>query len=101
MELPEFSIRWFFTKFNKQPSIIEVVKPYNELIYNSILKKEELWFMKKVDTDGNIIGQEKLIEYDASGILIYINSDEKIFILTTPDRKSVAEYTLQTLKKIK
>ena len=99
MNVPEFIIEMFFNRFKKKPSVIEILKPYNESFIEKMFnKKEEIWFYKKVDVDKNITEEERLIEYDATGILIFINSKNNLFILTTPDRKGVAEFTLQNLK---
>jgi len=50
--------------------------------------------------DNKIVEFEKLVEYDPSGILIYIEEGIDIFIFTTTDRLNVAEFTLHNLIKL-
>lgn len=99
MNIPDFVFSIFFSRFNKQPSIIEVEPPFESDLYNKIFSKEEIWFLKRIDGEGKSVSEIKLIEYDATGVLIFKNSENKIFILTTPEKKNVAEFTIYNLKK--
>jgi hypothetical protein len=45
--------------------------------------------------------KEKFVLYDSTGIMIFINEELTLFILTTIDRYGVAEYSIETLKKLK
>jgi hypothetical protein len=67
---------------------------------DKFLSRSYLLFVNKEVVDGKIVELEKLMEYDPSGILIYIKNPEDIFILTTTDRLSVAEFTLHNLIKL-
>jgi hypothetical protein len=101
MKIPEICVKWFSNRFAMHPSIIDVEPPYNEKLYNKITSLNVLWFNKKIGIEGGLIWDEYLIEYDVTGIFIYKNKENKLFILTTPDRKSVAEFTVHNLKTIK
>jgi len=50
--------------------------------------------------DHKIVEVDRLVEYDSSGILIYIKGGVNIFIFTTADRLNVAEFTLHNLIKL-
>lgn len=67
---------------------------------DKFLSKSHLIFVNKQVLDGKIVDIDKLVEYDSSGILIYIKNTEDIFILTTTDRLNVAEFTLHNLIKL-
>ena len=67
---------------------------------DKFLSKSHLLFVNKQVVDGKIVETERLVEYDSSGILIYIKKAEDIFILTTTDRLNVAEFTLHNLIKL-
>jgi hypothetical protein len=107
--IPEHCIDTFVKKFKIYPSIIEISSQYttngDDAKYLNILKYFEkfdlLWFNYYVDDNGNTTLPSRLYEYDSTGIIVYINVQRKIFILTTVDRKSVSEYLINNLKKIK
>jgi len=101
MNIPEVCVKWFMSRFVFEPSVIEVHGPYEEKLYKKINESPELWFVKKVNTDGETFHTEKLVEYDQTGIFVYINPDGRIFILTKPDKKSISEFTVNNLKKNK
>ena len=56
--------------------------------------------MNKEVIDHKIVEVDRLVEYDSSGILIYIKGGVNIFIFTTADRLNVAEFTLHNLIKL-
>jgi hypothetical protein len=67
---------------------------------DKFLSKSYLIFTNKKVIDNKIVEFEKLVEYDPSGILIYIEEGIDIFIFTTTDRLNVAEFTLHNLIKL-
>ena len=67
---------------------------------DKFLSKSHLIFVNKKVAEGKVIETDRLVEYDANGILIYIKGIEDIFILTTTDRLNVAEFTLHNLIKL-
>lgn len=69
-------------------------------IIDKFVSKSHLIFTIKTFEDGKIKELEKLVEYDPSGIFIYIEDGINIFILTTTDRLNVAEFTLHNLIKL-
>jgi hypothetical protein len=91
----------FKEKYKKIPSTLYIK---NEKIskenLEKFLSKSYLIFVNKQVVDGSIVETERLVEYDPSGILIYIKKAEDIFILTTTDRLNVAEFTLHNLIKL-
>ena len=107
--IPEHCIDTFVKKFKIYPSIIEISSQYttngDDAKYLNILKYFEkfdlLWFNYYVDDNGNTTLPSRLYMYDSTGIIVYINVQRKIFILTTVDRKNVSEYLINNLKKIK
>lgn len=100
--IPKHCIDIFINKFKFYPSVIEI-SPENikgDLI-KFLNKFNLLYFEDLIDGDGKNKNINRLYEYDSTGILVYINQDGKIFILTTVDRKSVSEFLINNLKKIK
>lgn len=91
----------FEKRYLKIPSILHI---RNEKIskdsLEKFLNKSHLIFVNKNVVDGKIIESEKLVEYDSTGIFIYIESGLDIFILSTSDRLGVAEFTLHNLIKL-
>jgi hypothetical protein len=91
----------FEKRYQKIPSILHI---RNEKIskdsLEKFLSKSHLIFVNKIVTDGKILETEKLVEYDSTGIFIYIESGLDIFILSASDRLGVAEFTLHNLIKL-
>lgn len=97
--------------FNPQEIFKERYKQIPSLLYiknekipkeslEKFLSKSYLLFINKEVVDGKIVEIERLVEYDPSGIFIYIKDGVDIFILTTTDRLNVAEFTLHNLIKL-
>ena len=51
-----------------------------------------------VDLEGGINNIEKLVEYDSTGIFIYIKNGNVLF-LTTINKKNIVDFTLHNLIK--
>lgn len=96
--IPQHCIDLFFKNFNCYPSIIE----YNGVTNaNKFLEKYRLvWFKNIIDNVG-VKPLESFYEYDSTGIMVYLNQEGTIFILTTVDRKNVSEFLINSLKKLK
>jgi len=91
----------FKDKYKLFPSILKI--DMNNTPQNSIerfIDKSNLLFVNKSVIGDKIVEDEKLVEYDSTGILIYINQGKNIFILSTVNRLNVAEYTLHNLIKL-
>ena len=58
-----------------------------------------IWTNERVNAEGQRTVLERFLEYDSSGIMVYIKEGQGIFILTTSDRKNVADYMINNLKK--
>ena len=100
--IPEHCIKKFEERFKTYPSIIEVSKDLSKTDVTKFFSKSQLfWFKYNINDEGKKVDRESFFEYDPSGIMIYINKLDEIFILTTIDRTGVAEYMINTLKKTK
>jgi hypothetical protein len=91
----------FKERYKKIPSVFYIKndKIPNESL-EKFLSKSYLIFVNKTVINNKIVEIEKLMEYDATGIFIYIKEGSDIFILSTTDRLSVAEFTLHNLIKL-
>jgi len=104
--IPQHCVDFFIKKFNTYPSFIEV-KTINvdKKIVEYLDKFHLVWFHDKyvstISRNDECIKEKRLYEYDSNGIMVYIYSDDTIFILTTPDRKNASEFFINTLKRIK
>ena len=54
-----------------------------------------------VNEKGEVLTKDTLYEYDSTGVLLYFKNGTHIFILTKPDKKSIVEFFIHNLKKIK
>lgn len=98
--IPEHCIEIFKKKFSFYPTFISVNPEYIKVDLDTFFTNSTvIWTNERINADGkrNII--EKFIEYDSTGIMIYIKEGKGIFILTRGDRKSVADYMITKLKK--
>jgi hypothetical protein len=93
--------RIFKERYKVEPSILylENEKIDKEKI-EKFLNKSYLIYVNKEVIDHKIVEVDRLVEYDSSGILIYIKGGVYIFIFTTADRLNVAEFTLHNLIKL-
>ena len=91
----------FKERYKLEPSVLYFK---NEKIdkekIEKFLSKSYMIYVNKEVIDHKIIEVERLVEYDSSGILLYIKEGVDIFILTTADRLNVAEFTLHNLIKL-
>jgi hypothetical protein len=103
-KVPQHCIDKFRQKFGQYPSIIEFDYDSVDNFDKLTTRSYTIWF-KSIFTDKGVNFIEKYIEYDASGIHFYVEklgeNKVKIFIMTTPDRYSVAEFTINNLIKAK
>jgi hypothetical protein len=100
--IPQHCIDFFIKKFNTYPSFIEVKTiNVNDKIVKYLDKFHLVWFHDKYVNSDEPIKEKRLYEYDSNGIMVYIYSDDTIFIFTTPDRKNASEFFINTLKRIK
>jgi hypothetical protein len=103
-EIPQHCIDRFKQKFNQYPSIIELEYDSIENFGKLTSKSYTIWH-KSVFREKGVEFIEKYIEYDATGIHFYTEkigeTKIKIFILTTIDKQSVAEFTINNLIKSK
>jgi hypothetical protein len=91
----------FKERYKQTPSSLYIKnEKISKETLEKFLSKSYLLFVNKQVVDGKIVETERLVEYDSSGILIYIKKAEDIFILTTTDRLNVAEFTLHNLIKL-
>jgi hypothetical protein len=66
-----------------------------------IKKSHLLWYNDFVNENGEVVTKDMLYEYDSTGVLLYFKNGTDIFILTKPDKKSIVEFFIHNLKKIK
>ena len=93
--------RIFKERYKVEPSVLffKNEKIDKEKI-EKFLSKSYLIYVDKEVIDHKIVEIDRLVEYDSSGILLYIKEGVDIFILTTADRLNVAEFTLHNLIKL-
>ena len=91
----------FKERYKVEPSVLYFK---NEKIdkekIEKFMSKSYMIYVNKEVVDHKIVEIDRLVEYDPSGILLYINKGVDIFILTTADRLNVAEFTLHNLIKL-
>jgi len=105
INVPEHCIDKFKKNFNLEPSLIQFQMDNDERIEKLTSKSTTLWFSSVFRYNGVFI-KEKLVEYDATGIYIYILRDDEspiinVTFMTTIDRQSVSEFTIHNLNKTK
>ena len=103
IEIPKFCVDKFKTAFGYEPSFIQIKMDNDERIEKLTSKSRTIWFSSVFRYNGVFI-KEKLVEYDAMGIYIYILRDEEspitdVTFMTTIDRQSVSEFTIHNLNK--
>jgi hypothetical protein len=102
--VPQHCIDRFRQKFGQYPSIIELEYDSIENFDKLTSRSYTIWH-KSIFRDKGIEFIEKYIEYDATGIHFFYEkigeNKLKLFILTTTDRQSVAEFTINNLIKAK
>lgn len=102
VDIPDYCLNFFMKRFSNYPCIIEL---NNTLITDKIKtyfeKYHIIWFKEYYSENGTINKEEILYEYDSTGIMVYINKNNSIFILTLTTKKNVSEFLINTLKRIK
>lgn len=100
MRVPQHCIDKFQEQYKRYPSFISFELDREELIEKFLSKSQELW-VASIIKDDKIKKIERLVEYDPTGIFIYVNLSDNITVtlLTTLDRYSVAEFSINKLIK--
>lgn len=100
--IPKNCIKTFKSRYTTYPSILERIGGLSgsDKIEQFFSKYTILWRREMTDTLDITKITDKLIDYDSSGIMVYIKNSTHIFILTTESRMDVAKLTLSRLKKI-
>lgn len=98
--IPKHCIKEFKRRFSYYPTLISIHPEVIKVDINKFLSKSlTIWTNERIDGYGEKQIIERFLEYDSSGIMVYIKEDKDIFILTTTDRKSVADFIISNLKK--
>lgn len=101
MKVPRHCVEFFKNKFETFPSFIGVDFDLDVISIDKITKKSKLIWLDKVISKDNNKENEKLIEYDSTGIMIYIKDSNCLTFLTTSDKIQNVELILSQLKRIK
>lgn len=100
-EIPQHCIDTFKERFGVYPSIVELVPTMSNNDTDKLLNKSlTLWFDYLINNEHKIVYKDRLYEYDATGILILLKSQTKIFILTRVDKQNVVDYLLLQIKRL-
>lgn len=100
-EIPQHCIDFFLEKFGTFPSIIDVSPSMSEDDSNKFYGKHQLiWFESFVNPEFKSVYQNRLYEYDSTGILILRKMNTKIFILTKADKQNAVDFLLQQIKRL-
>jgi len=98
-DIPTHIIDKFKETFKQYPSITEIHPDYVKTDLDKVLRKSRLiWITEKINQNSDKLVTSKLVEYDPTGIFVYINSENKLFILTTIERKNVSDFMVNSLK---
>jgi hypothetical protein len=101
MKVPRHCVEFFKNKFDTFPSFIGVDFDLDVISIDKITKKSKLIWLDKVISKDDNKENEKLIEYDSTGIMIYIKDSNCLTFLTTSDKIQNVELILSQLKRIK
>ena len=101
--IPQHCIEKFKETFSYYPSQIQIEIDDIERIDKFFNKSRVIWFVSKVDGK-SITYVEKFIEFDVTGIYVYINFETEnkkavVTFLTTIDREGITTYTIKQLIK--
>jgi hypothetical protein len=102
--IPNHCIEKFKKTFNQEPSIISIEINDSDKFDLMTKKSMVLWFSSQLSIEDKFVFNEKLVEYDSTGIYIYMNklgTKTNLVFLVTVDRKNVAEYAIKQLIKEK
>lgn len=98
--IPEHCIEQFKKRHTQYPTIISVHPSAVNVDLEKFFSKSTIcWQHDEVDKFGTQTIAEQLLEYDPSGIMVYIINRTDIFILTRGDRKNVADFMVSNLKR--
>lgn len=101
MKLPKHIVELFRERYGYYPSIVDTRQSLQVEVVDKLTSKGHLlWYCEYVDTNGKVTSNEKLIEYDSTGIFIYVMGNRVIF-LTTINKKNIVDFTLHNLLKTK
>ena len=99
--IPQNCIDTFKERFGSYPSVIEISPSMtNDDTDKFFGKAHLLWSNYFVNDEHKIVYNDRLYEYDSTGILILRKSETKIFILTKVDKQNVVDYILLQLKRL-
>ena len=101
MKVPRHCVEFFKNKFETFPSFIGVDFDLDVISIDKITKKSKLIWLDKVISKDDNKENEKFIEYDSTGIMIYIKDSNCLTFLTTSDKIQNVELILSQLKRIK
>lgn len=98
--IPKNCIKKFKKTYNVYPSIFE----FNDITINSDIEKyfskfNVLWRHETFTSYGELFVEHKLLDYDSTGVMVYIYGNKHIFILSTESKINVVKLTRQNLKK--
>lgn len=100
-KIPKNCIKTFKKRYQVYPSVLDVFFIENtDKIKDFFNKYTILWRTESIDVEDKTSITNKLIDYDSTGIMVYIKKERHIFILATESRMDVAKLTLSRLKKI-
>lgn len=98
--IPEHCIEIFKKRHTYYPNFISVNPEYVKKDLDKLFSKSlQVWVNLRINAEGKKTFVERFLEYDSSGIMVYIKEGKDIFILTTGDRMNVAEFMISSLKK--
>lgn len=107
-KIPKHCIKKFKEHYTSYPSILSIPDlNINDDINKFFSKSRIVWREEHIDSDGVINTTHKLVDYDSSGVMVFISKSPTIYntgnvyILTTEARMDVAKLTISRLNKIK
>jgi hypothetical protein len=99
MKIRKHCVKLFKERYGSYPSIVNTYNSLSGEVINKLIDKSHLlWYNDYVDLEGEINNVEKLVEYDSTGIFIYIKNGNVLF-LTTINKKNIVDFTLHNLIK--
>ena len=100
--IPKECIDIFVERHKKNPSFFEIEKIFNKEIIKKLLDKSyTVWIHKLFEEQGTKKTLHQFLEYDSQGIMIYINDENKLTFLLTPDKIQNVELLLTQLNRLK
>lgn len=99
--IPKHCIEFFVDKFSQYPSFVSLETSTNEEVLKKLTPKTKTIWVNKAITDDKKIIKEQFLEYDSSGIMIYIKDDINLTFVCQADKIQNVELLLSQLKRIK